>query len=308
MIQPVLGRGDTIDPDIIAPTAWLAGRLIHARAGSTSCRSTRSPTPPTCAPTSSTRPGIPTGEYSLPWQTGIGGIAYNIERHRPRARRRPTTCSTPSSTARSACSREMRDTIGLDPAVAGHRHLDDHRLRRGRAGVRQARAGQGRRPDPGASPATTTWTTSSTGNFAACVGWSGDVVQLVASTTRTSASSSPRRAGQLGRHDGDAEGRREPRRRRRSGWTSSTTRCRRRRSPPGCSSSRRSKGVQEEVAKIDPELAENPLMFPDEEMLANVQHLRQPRRGRRGRVRRGVRPAIIGRLDRRRRRPRRRRR
>ena len=30
------------------------------------------------------------------------------------------------------------------------------------------------------------------------------------------------------------------------------------------------KGVQEEVAKIDPELAENPLVFPDEEMLANV--------------------------------------
>jgi len=28
-IQPVLGNGDTIDPDIIAPTSWLTGRLIH---------------------------------------------------------------------------------------------------------------------------------------------------------------------------------------------------------------------------------------------------------------------------------------
>ena len=31
------------------------------------------------------------------------------------------------------------------------------------------------------------------------------------------------------------------------------------------------KGVQEEVAKIDPELAENVLIFPSEEMLANIQ-------------------------------------
>jgi spermidine/putrescine transport system substrate-binding protein len=30
------------------------------------------------------------------------------------------------------------------------------------------------------------------------------------------------------------------------------------------------KGVQEEVAKIDPDLAENRLIFPDEEMLSNI--------------------------------------
>ena len=27
-IQPLLGRGEPIDPDIIAPTSWLANRLI----------------------------------------------------------------------------------------------------------------------------------------------------------------------------------------------------------------------------------------------------------------------------------------
>ena len=27
-IQPILGRGETIDPDIIAPTGWMAGRLL----------------------------------------------------------------------------------------------------------------------------------------------------------------------------------------------------------------------------------------------------------------------------------------
>jgi spermidine/putrescine transport system substrate-binding protein len=31
------------------------------------------------------------------------------------------------------------------------------------------------------------------------------------------------------------------------------------------------KGVQDEVAKIDPELAENALIFPTDEMLANIQ-------------------------------------
>ena len=35
-------------------------------------------------------------------------------------------------------------------------------------------------------------------------------------------------------------------------------------------------GVQEEVAKLDPELAESPLLFPDEETLAELAVVRQP--------------------------------
>ena len=46
----------------------------------------------------------PTGEYSLPWQTGFARHRLQHRRHRPRPHSASTTCSTPSSTARSACS------------------------------------------------------------------------------------------------------------------------------------------------------------------------------------------------------------
>ena len=109
-----------------------------------------------------------------------------------------------------------------------------------------------------------------TGNFAACIGWSGDVVQL-AIDNPTVRFIIPEEGGvswadtmvmPKGAENRDAAAKwmdfvYDPVQAAQiTAWVQFV-------SPV--------KGVQEEVAKIDPELAENPLLFPDEEMLANMQ-------------------------------------
>ncbi len=102
LIQPVLGRGDRIDADLIALTGWMAGRLINL--------GWVDPLPLDQVPNAANlRPDLqnptwdPTGEFSLPWQTGITGIAYNLDATGARSAA-SRTCSTRRSTARSACS------------------------------------------------------------------------------------------------------------------------------------------------------------------------------------------------------------
>ncbi len=100
---------------------WPAGSSSWA--GSTSSRSTRSPTRRTSAPTSSSRRWDPTGEYSLPWQTGFGGIAYNID-----------VTGRELTSADDLFDPEFNGKIGMltrdarhdghHHAVDGHRHLD----------------------------------------------------------------------------------------------------------------------------------------------------------------------------------------
>ena len=79
-IQPLLSKGRKIDPDMIAPTFWMAGRLINLGwvekldldkiPNASNLRSAlQKPT------------WDPTGEYSLPWQSGFAGIAWPREWH-----------------------------------------------------------------------------------------------------------------------------------------------------------------------------------------------------------------------------------
>ncbi len=110
-IQPLLGRGEPIDPDIIAPTSWLANRLITLGwleklpidqvANAVNLRADlQNPT------------WDPTGEYSLPWQTGFAGIAYNSD-----VTGRDITSVDdlfdPEFAGKVGALTEMRDTIGL---------------------------------------------------------------------------------------------------------------------------------------------------------------------------------------------------
>ena len=113
----------TIDPDILAPTFWLAGRLIGL-GWVQKLPLDQIPNAANLRDDLQNPAGIPTGEYTLPWQTGMTGIAYNLERDRPGARQRSTTCSTPSSRARSACSPRCATPIGLMLLGAGHRPVD----------------------------------------------------------------------------------------------------------------------------------------------------------------------------------------
>lgn len=110
-IQPLLGRGEPIDPDIIAPTSWLANRLITLGwleqlpldqvANAVNLRADlQNPA------------WDPTGEYSLPWQTGFAGIAYNSD-----VTGRDITSVDdlfdPEFAGKVGALTEMRDTIGV---------------------------------------------------------------------------------------------------------------------------------------------------------------------------------------------------
>ena len=103
-IQPIARpTASTIDPDIIAPTGWMAGRLITL-GWLDKLPLDQIPNAANLRADLQNAAWDPTGEYSLPWQTGLRRHRLQHRRHRPRARRASTTCSTPSSPARSARS------------------------------------------------------------------------------------------------------------------------------------------------------------------------------------------------------------
>jgi spermidine/putrescine transport system substrate-binding protein len=174
-IQPVLSRGRGIEPDILAPTFWMAARFIDLGwvqklpvdqiPNITNLRSDLvNPT------------WDPTGEYTLPWHTGITGLAYNIS-----ATGREITSVEdlfdPAFSGRVSMLLEMRDTIGLillaegvDPATIST--FDDAAGAFER--LEQAAAdGQIRRFTGNDYLADL-----NTGNFAISIAWSGDVLQL----------------------------------------------------------------------------------------------------------------------------------
>lgn len=265
-IQPVLGRGDTIDPDLIAPTSWMAGRLIDLgwvdKLPLDKIENKGNLRDDLVKPA-----WDPTGEYSMPWQSGFAGIAYNLD-VTGRELTSVDDLFDPEFAGKVGALTEMRDTIGVillsmgvdististfDEAAPAFDKLE------------QAKAdGQIRR-----FHGNDYFDDLSNGNLAATIGWSGDVAQIQldnpavrfvfpeagatswadtmvmpkGAANRDSAAKwidffyDPAQAAQL------------------TAWVQYV-------SPV--------KGVREEVAKIDPELADNVLIFPDDATLANT--------------------------------------
>ncbi len=265
-IQPLLGTGKTIDPDIIAPTSWLVGRLITL--------GWLDKLPIDLVPNAANlrvdlqNPSWdPTGEYSLPWQTGFAGIAYNID---ATGRELTSTADLFDSafSGKIGMLTEMRDTMGLLMLAEGVDISTVSTFDEASAAFDRLEAatndGQIRR-----FTGNDYLNDLSTGNFAACVGWSGDVVQLSienpnvrfvipeeggtswadamvlpkGAVNRDAAAKwmdfcyDPVQAAQI------------------TAWVQYV-------SPVA--------GVRDELAKIDPELAENPLLFPDDETVART--------------------------------------
>ncbi|MEX2253922.1 MAG: spermidine/putrescine ABC transporter substrate-binding protein [Acidimicrobiia bacterium] len=160
--------------DIAAPTSWMAKRLIDLGyvqklpLGDI-------PNAANLAPGFQSPPWDPTGEYTLPWQTGMTGIAYNIE-----VTGRELTSFTDlydkKFKNKVGMLSEMRDTIGLaclaegiDPATITYKKAEPALDRLQKAvGAGQVRRFTGNDYQDDLVD----------GNFAACVSWSGDVAQL----------------------------------------------------------------------------------------------------------------------------------
>ncbi len=174
-IQPILGRGDSIDPDIVALTGWMAARLIRLewvqRLPLDQIPNAANLRDDLVNPT-----WDPTGEYTLPWQTGMTGIAYNLDAT-GREIGSVQDLFDPALKGKIGMLLEMRDTVGLlllgngiDPAQVST--FDDaapafDQLEKAKSDgqIRQF-TGNDYLDD------------LSTGNFACTIGWSGDVLQL----------------------------------------------------------------------------------------------------------------------------------
>ncbi len=161
--------------DIAVPTSWMAKRLIDLGYVQ-KLPLDAIPNAANLAPGFQGAPWDPTGEYTLPWQTGMTGIAYNLDV----TGRELTSFSDlydKKFKNKVGMLLEMRDTVGLacqaegiDTATVTYKQAQPALDRLQKA----VDAGQVRR-----------FTGNDyqddlvDGNFAACVGWSGDVAQLL---------------------------------------------------------------------------------------------------------------------------------
>jgi spermidine/putrescine transport system substrate-binding protein len=173
-IQPKLSKGEPIGPNIIAPTFWMESRLRQL-GWLDKLPLDKIPNSKNLITSLQKPPSDPTGEYSLPWQSGIAGIAYNEE-----VTGRPLTkvedLWDPAFKGKIGALTEWRDTIGLIAMSLGI-DLDNPTFAKFQPAFakldQEVKNGQIR-----AFTGNDYVKDLSQGNFAACIGWSGDIVQL----------------------------------------------------------------------------------------------------------------------------------
>ena len=280
--RPTCAGQARIGPDIIAPTYWMAARLIGL-GWVQELPLDDIPNAANLVPDLQNPAWDPDGQVlSLPWQSGMTGIAYNIAV----TGRELTSIDDlfdPEFKGKIGMLTEMRDTVGLDDAAHGDDPAEaDHGRRRRRPSTRS------RRPTDDGQIRQFTGNEYlddlATGNFAACIGWSGDIAQLALDNPDLrfvipeeggmrwfdtmvipNGAENVANAAEWMNYVYDPE---------------NAARI----TEPTSATSRRSQGVQEVLAAGDDAekaLAENPLLFPDEATLGQPARLRQPRRGRR---------------------------
>ncbi len=258
-IQPILGAGDAIDPDILAPTDWLTARLIRL-GWVDKLPLDQVPNLANMEDGFKNHSWDPAGAYSLPWQAVMTGIAYNID-VTGRELGSVNDLFDPEFRGKIGMNSEMRDTMGLlmlgldidpstvtsfDEAAPAFEQLEQAK----NDGQIRAFHGGDYLDD------------LSSGNFAACIGWSGDVLQLAKDNPNVRFVI-PEEGGRVstdtmvmpkGAKNRDAAAK----------WMNFVY------DPVQAARITASvqfvspvKGVREELAKIDGALAANPLLFPD---------------------------------------------
>jgi spermidine/putrescine transport system substrate-binding protein len=176
-IQPALSAGQSVDRDIVVVTDWMAGRLV--RLGWVE------PVDKAATPNAANlvdalkSPGWdPDRTYSLPWQSGMTGIAYNPDVSGGKVDTIEQLLTDPAFKGKVTMLTEMPDTVGLvmlangdDPssveAGAFEKAIETMQEAVDSGQIRQF-TGNDYAP------------LLARGDLAACVAWSGDVVQLQA--------------------------------------------------------------------------------------------------------------------------------
>ena len=174
-VQTPLANGKTIDADLLAPTFWMASRYINLGWAQ---KLDKSQIPNAVNLRSDLRgPSFdPNNDYSMPWQTGTAGVAYNIDAT-GRELKSVADLFDPAFKGKIGMLTEMRDTIGLTLLSEG---IDPSKISTFDEAapafekIAKAKADGQIRQFTGNDY----MDDLSSGNFAACVAWSGDVVQL----------------------------------------------------------------------------------------------------------------------------------
>jgi spermidine/putrescine transport system substrate-binding protein len=173
-IQPLLAKGEPIGPNVIAPTFWLAGRLLQL-GWIEKLPLAQIPNAANLVTSLQKPPSDPTGEYSLPWQSGMAGIAYN-QAVTGRELRTMDDLWDPAFKGKIGMLTEMRDTIGLIAMSLGIDLADPNQqdYQPAFAKLEEEVAKQQVRSFTGNDYIADL----TNGSFAACIGWSGDVLGL----------------------------------------------------------------------------------------------------------------------------------
>lgn len=120
--SPLLGRGKPINADIVAPTYWMAARLIEL-GWTEQLDLANIPNHQNLEDQYLGLPWNPEADRFMPWQAGIAGIAYNYDV----VGRELTSVNelfNPEFKGQVTMLTEMRDTVGLTMFGLGHDPAD----------------------------------------------------------------------------------------------------------------------------------------------------------------------------------------
>jgi spermidine/putrescine transport system substrate-binding protein len=173
-VQPDLSAGRNPGADIVTPSYWLAARMISL-GWVEEVPFDDIPNADNLVADLRNPAWDPDGRYSLPWQSGLSGIAYNVAAT-GRELGSFNDLFDPAFRGKIGMLTEMRDTVGLALLADGKDVTDItfdqasgafDRIERAKADgqIRQF-TGNDYMDDLAA------------GNFVACIGWSGDIAQL----------------------------------------------------------------------------------------------------------------------------------
>jgi len=174
-VQPLLSKGKAIDPDILAPTFWMAARFVQL-GWAQKLPVEKIPNMANLRDDLRGQSWDKDQEYNLPWQTGIAGIAYNAK-VTGRELKSVEDLFDPAFKGKIGMLTEMRDTLGLVLMGLGKKIGDITTFDEASAGfdkIEKAKTDGQIRAFTGNDYVDDL----SAGNFAACVAWSGDVLQL----------------------------------------------------------------------------------------------------------------------------------
>ncbi|MFF5177558.1 extracellular solute-binding protein [Micromonospora sp. NPDC000316] len=263
-VQNQLAACQSTDRDIIVLTDWMAARMIRLGWIQKLDPAKLPNVQANLLPSLLNRPFDTENRISIPWQSGLAGLAYNGSVTKE-VRTVDELLTRPDLKGKVTALSEMRDTMGLLLGAAGHNpasfttaQFDDalNTLKKAVAsGQIRKFTGNDYAPD------------LAKGDIAACIGWSGDVIQLnsenekvkfVAPDSGVMLFSDNMMVPNKATHKGNAEALINYY------------------YEPAVAAKLAAyvnyicpvKGAQAEMEKIDPELAANPLIFPDEALLS----------------------------------------